>query len=335
MPSLPSHELSLQMLYQKALPTICTTFSLMLLSSCASTSQQPSSFTPLIESPTRGDWQYVSQLSDEFNADKINLQKWTNDPNDWGPWSWDQKNTQVKDGNLNISLTYEEHTAKRWSGHKEKVDVNLFYKSGILRSHHYQTYGYYEVRMKGIPTFPGSSPAFWIYSLNEEINTMGLKTSEEGKPTYSEVDIVELQQSEWIEGSYKKYDGANVIDMNLHTRVIENGKEVWKRPGKYPELTRNKIQADFDARDDFHVYGAEVSEEKVTWYIDGKKVAEKPNIYWHLPMHVTLSLGLRRPHVTYNNCPDGLARCAVPEEATAKGYPSAMQVDWVRVYKKR
>ena len=189
--------------------------------------------------------------------------------------------------------------------------------------------------MKGIPTFPGSSPAFWIYSLNEEINAMGLKNSEEGNVTYSEVDIVELQQSEWIHGSYKKYDDANVIDMNLHTRVIENGKETWKRPGKYPELTRNKIQADFDARDDFHVYGAEVSKEKITWYIDGEKVAEKPNVYWHLPMHVTLSLGLRRPHVTYNNCPDGLERCPVPEEATSEGYPSAMQVDWVRVYKKR
>ena len=309
---------------------------LTLLAGCQATEiKKTSEIKPTINNTDLNQWVYVEPLSDEFNDKSINSNKWNNDPNDWGPWSWEQENTQVSDGNLNISLTYEEHVAKRWSGKKQKVAVNLFYKSGILRSHQYQTYGYYEVRMKGIPTFPGSSPAFWIYSLNEEINAMGLKNSEEGNVTYSEVDIVELQQSEWIHGSYKKYDDANVIDMNLHTRVIENGKETWKRPGKYPELTRNKIQADFDARDDFHVYGAEVSKEKITWYIDGEKVAEKPNVYWHLPMHVTLSLGLRRPHVTYNNCPDGLERCPVPEEATSEGYPSAMQVDWVRVYKKR
>ncbi|ARD46027.1 family 16 glycosylhydrolase [Colwellia sp. PAMC 21821] len=307
-----------------------------LLTGCQATEvKKTSAIKPTINNTDLNQWVYVEPLSDEFNDKSINKNKWDNDPNDWGPWSWEQENTQVSEGNLNISLTYEEHVAKRWSGKKQKVAVNLFYKSGILRSHQYQTYGYYEVRMKGIPTFPGSSPAFWIYSLNEEINAMGLKKSEEGNVTYSEVDIVELQQSEWIHGSYKKYDSANVIDMNLHTRVIENGKEIWKRPGKYPELTRNKIQADFDARDDFHVYGAEVSKEKIIWYIDGEKVAEKPNVYWHLPMHVTLSLGLRRPHVTYNNCPDGLERCPVPEEATSEGYPSAMQVDWVRVYKKR
>lgn len=290
---------------------------------------------PTIENANLNQWVYVKELSDEFDSESIDLSKWNNSSNDWGPWSWNKDNVSLKDGNLNIALTYEPHSTKRFSykNGRRKVDVDLFYKSGIIRSKGYQVYGYYEARMKGIPTFPGSSPAFWIYSLNEEIKKMGLKGSNEGDVTYSEVDIVELQQAEWDKET-RKNDGANIIDMNLHTRVIENGKEIWKRPGKYPELTQNKIHADFDARDDFHVYGADVSPEKITWYIDGKKVAEKPNLYWHLPMHVTLSLGLRYPHVTYNNCPDGLDRCTVPSKATPEGYPSAMQVDWVRVYKK-
>ena len=291
---------------------------------------------PTIENTDLNQWVYVEELSDEFDSESIDLEKWNNTSNNWGPWSWKKDNVTQVDGNLNIALTYEPHSTKRFA-YKEgrrKVDVDLFYKSGILRSKGYQVYGYYEARMKGIPTFPGSSPAFWIYSLTEEINKMGLKGTKEGEATYSEVDIVELQQAEW-DSKTKTHDGANIIDMNLHTRVIENGKEIWKRPGKYPELTQNKIHADFDARDDFHVYGADVTPEKITWYIDGKKVAEKPNLHWHLPMHVTLSLGLRYPHVTYNNCPDGLVRCTVPEKATAQGYPSAMQVDWVRVYKKK
>ncbi|MDO6444164.1 kappa-carrageenase [Colwellia sp. 1_MG-2023] len=307
---------------------------------CQST-EQPAQLTsennikPTIENTNLNQWVYVKELSDEFNSESIDLSKWNNTSNDWGPWSWKKDNVSLQDGHLNIALTYEPHRTKRFSykNGRRKVDVDLFYKSGIVRSKGYQIYGYYEARMKGIPTFPGSSPAFWIYSLNEEIKKMGLKGTNEGDVTYSEVDIVELQQAEWDKET-KKNDGANIIDMNLHTRVIENGKEIWKRPGKYPELTQNKIRADFDARDEFHVYGADVSPEKITWYIDGKKVAEKPNLYWHLPMHVTLSLGLRYPHVTYNNCPDGLERCTVPGKATPEGYPSAMKVDWVRVYKK-
>ncbi|MDO6719923.1 family 16 glycosylhydrolase [Psychrosphaera sp. 1_MG-2023] len=292
---------------------------------------------PTLKNTDNTNWQYVASLSDEFNSTKVDEGKWTNSPEGWGPWSWTKDNVTVEDGNLNIALTYEKHQAVRraYKDGGRKVTTDLFYKSGIIRSHEYQTYGYYEARMKGIPTFPGSSPAFWIYSLNDEISKMGLKGKHEGEATYSEVDIVELQQAEWDKNAPLGYDGANVIDMNLHTRIIENGKEIWKRPGKYPELTRNKIHADFDARDDFHIYGAEVTPEVIRWFIDGVQVAEKPNLHWHLPMHVTLSLGLRYPHVSYNNCPNGFVRCTVPEKATAEGYPSAMQVDWVRVYKKK
>ncbi|TLU64329.1 glycosyl hydrolase family protein [Thalassotalea litorea] len=292
-------------------------------------------YQPVLPAQLSEQWQLVNSLSDEFDNRDIDANKWNKDPADWGPWSWEPDNVWQQDGLLNIQIDYSEHTAKRWNKNRRKVDVDLFYTSGIIRSYGYQTYGYYEARIKGVPTFPGSSPAFWIYSLNDEVAKMGLKGTKEGEPTYSEVDIVELQQSEWIEGTYQKYDGPEVIDMNLHTRIIENGKEVWKRPGKFPELTKNKIHADFDVRDDFHVYGAEVSEDKITWYLDGKKVAEKPNLYWHLPMHVTLSLGLRFPQVSYRDCPQNLNRCQVPEAATADGYPSAMQVDWVRVYKKK
>lgn len=288
-------------------------------------------YQPLIVDNERS-WSYVAALSDEFNEEHINLEKWENDIRDWGPWSWETDNTWLDDGNLNINIRYEKHRVKRWNKKRKKVEVDLFYKSGIIRSHNHQIYGYYEARIKGLPTFPAASPAFWIYSLDEEVKKMGLKGSKEGQPTYSEVDIVELQQSEWIHGTHKQFDGPNVIDMNLHTRVIENGREVWKRPGRYPKLTKNKIVADFDVRDDFHVYGAHVSEEKIVWYVDGVKVAEKDNLYWHLPMRVTLSLGLRHPHVTYHNCPSDLERCPVPNNATSENFPSAMQVDWVRVY---
>lgn len=320
------------------LTAFLTGLSLLLVVACSTiTPEKTAQMLPTLPESKQQQWTYVESLSDEFDETQINHDKWTDDPGSWGPWSWDKQNVSLKDGNLEIALTYDKHQAIRRAYKKggEKVTTELYYKSGIVRSHGTQVYGYYEARMKGIPTFPGSSPAFWIYSLNEEIQKLGLKGKNEGEVTYSEVDIVELQQAEWDKNAPLGYDGPNIIDMNLHTRIIENGKETWKRPGKFPALTRNKIHADFDARDDFHIYGAEVTPEYITWYIDGVQVAQKSNFYWHLPMHVTLSLGLRYPHVSYNKCPNGFVRCTVPDKATAEGYPSAMQVDWVRVYKKK
>jgi hypothetical protein len=67
----------------------------------------------------------------------------------------------------------------------------------------------------------------------------------------------------------------------------------------------------------------------VVWYIDGKEIARKPNLYWHLPMHVTLSLGLRYPFEAYENG----NRVAVPEKTTQEGFPTTMSVDYVRIWR--
>ncbi|WP_077341845.1 family 16 glycosylhydrolase [Pseudocolwellia agarivorans] len=330
-----------------------------ILSGCGSSRDNPDTIVkkdpPVIENPAEpsvdnkniphlanvnaDEWEYVEVLSDEFDGGSIDSTKWDHDLADWGPWSWEPENTTQQNGKLSIAMTYEEHTAQRraWNNNGELIDVDMYYKSGILRSKTYQSYGYYEARIKGSPTFPGHSPAFWIYSINSDLVAEGLAPTKEGDVGYSEVDIVEMQQSNWIPGTNEQYFGPELLDMNLHTRVIENGKLAWKRPGGFPELTKNEVHVDFDPRDDFHIYGAKVDENYVTWYLDGEQVAQKPNVYWHLPMRVTLSLGLRRPHVTYNcsGAFQGLDRCPVPENATAEGYPSAMEVDWVRVFKKK
>ena len=53
-------------------------------------------------------------------------------------------------------MTYEPYT--------RKGAQQLFYKSGIIRSHRQMTYGYYEARIKGCRLFPGACLAFWAYS---------------------------------------------------------------------------------------------------------------------------------------------------------------------------
>ncbi|WP_096084623.1 family 16 glycosylhydrolase [Agaribacterium haliotis] len=294
-------------------------------------------FFPTMQGVNKDAWFYVEARSDEFNDDVIDTGKWNHNIADWGPWSWEPDNVWQENNVLKIQMRYEEHNTARhtWAGDGSLKDVELFYKSGILRSRSYQTYGYYEARIKGTATFPGNSPAFWLYSLHADVAAEGLLPDADGEPNYAEVDVVELQQSEW-DFDLNQWHGPEVIDMNLHTRVLENNQSLWKRPGTHPELTKNTVHADFDPRDDFHIYGVEVGEDVISWYLDGVKVAEKANIYWYLPMRVTLSLGLRRPHVSYNcaGVYQGFDRCPVPSEATQEGFPTVMEVDWVRVYER-
>ena len=274
-------------------------------------------------------WTLDKQLSDQFESANVKG-KWDKDPADWGPWSWEPDNAYQEDGILNLRLRYEEHTAR---------NMDMFYKSGIIRSLDTMTYGYVEAKIKGMPVYPAGSPAFWLYSLGSELTSWGYKKNEEGSTHYSEVDVVEMTQGEWDPNAQpgNPWDDRfppEYMDHNLHTIVYQNGNPVSIRPGSHPHLTDNVYVAPFDPRDDYHTYGADIQPDKVTWYVDGIKIAEKENLYWHVPMHVTLSLGLRYPHVSWNNCPNGLDRCPVPSAATEDGFPSNMKVDWVRCYRK-
>jgi beta-glucanase (GH16 family) len=251
-----------------------------------------------------GKWEYAAEFSDEFNASAVDAGKWDSNPRSWGTWSWDAKNAVQQDGQLRLRMMYEPHTR---NGQK------LFYKSGIIRSRKPLTYGYYEARIKGCSLFPGACPSFWTFS----------DSAKSGKFRYSEVDFVEMQQN-------RNNQGVKRMDCDLHCRIEnEKGEEVWIRPLQDPALCAHVWQAPWDPRADFHVYGGEVTPEKITWYIDGQMVATAENRYWHLPMFVTLSLGLRAPYERYVKGD----RVVVAEKSTGNGFPTEMTVDYVRVWK--
>ena len=261
-----------------------------------------------------GAWQLKGAVSDEFNAGEVDARKWNTAPPSWGPWSWDAKNAFQKDGKLVLQMTHEPHTRKN--------NPPLFYKSGILRSKMQRTYGFYEVRMKGCSLFPGACPAFWIYS-------DGKATT--GEVRYCEIDFVELQMNE-LNRETKVRDSVHEIDMNLHLRLADkDGNVRWVRPGTDPALCKNAWTAPWDPREDFHVYGCDVTPENIVWYIDGKEVARKPNKYWHQPMNLTLSLGLRAPHIGWI----GQEMKPQPSAATSEGFPTSMEVDYVRVWERK
>ncbi|SMP63637.1 Glycosyl hydrolases family 16 [Neorhodopirellula lusitana] len=259
-------------------------------------------------------WELVDDFSDEFNSPNINRDKWFTEMRPWGDRAWTHDNLSQREGSLFIKASYEPHVQK---------GKRYFYKLGIVQSNKKTTYGYFEARIKGCSRFPGLCPAFWLYSNGDDLNPAYPKV------TYSEIDIVEMQQDLWSPIT-RRNSGIKHIDCNLHTRIINDaGQEVWVRPNDRPDLCQHEWIPPWDPRDDYHVYACENTPEKITWYIDGEKVAEETNLYWHLPMNVTLTLELRPPLIAWAGV-DG--REPVPSASTADGFPTEMAVDYVRVW---
>lgn len=275
-----------------------------------SDAQQPQPFGEI-----GGQWMLVESLSDEFDGATLDTKKWENNPESWGVWSWQPENAYQKDGSIHLQMVQETH---------KRRNNTLFYKSGIARTHKTIRYGYFEARVRGCVRYPGACPAFWLHSKGPD-NRYHAKDGQ--TVTYSEIDVIELQQCEW-DFEANKYFDVHHIDCNLHATLLIDGKRQWIRPHTHPEMCKNGFDASWDPREEYHVYAVKNTKEQITWYIDGKEVDGKPNLYWHLPMHVTLSLGLRHPFVKYK---DGTMQ-AVPEETTAAGFPTTMSVDYVRVW---
>lgn len=264
-----------------------------------------------------GHWNFVSGQSDEFAGKKVDRTKWNIDTKDFGPWSWEPENVTQTDGAMHLRMVQKNH---------QRGKQTLHYTSGMARNDNTITYGYFEARVKGCSRYPGACPSFWLYSIGPQ-NRFAAKDGE--TVAYSEIDVVELQQSEF-DFETKQHFPVTRIDCNLHTTLIKAGRREWVRPHNRPGLCKNYFDSPWDPREDYHVYAVENSKDWIVWYIDGNEVARKPNLYWHLPMHVTLSLGLRYPFVAYKNGD----RLPVPDKTTSQGFPTTMSVDYVRVWQR-
>ncbi|WP_394497306.1 family 16 glycosylhydrolase [Shewanella sp. ENK2] len=255
-------------------------------------------------------WVLQAKRSDEFN--NKDSAKWNFQPENFGVWSWRDSNAVVSGGKLTLTTRRENHTRTFWDGCNKKQVPNypLYYTSGIAKSRATGNYGYYEARIKGASTYPGVSPAFWMYS------TIDRTLTEDGDVQYSEIDVVELTQKNEVRKS----------DHDLHNIVVINGEPTWQRPLKVP-FNHNQIILPYDPRNDFHTYGVNVTKDSITWYVDGKEIATKENKYWHRQMNLTLSQGLRAPLTEF--------RCNQfypSDQRPSAGYPTSMEVDYVRTW---
>ncbi|WP_163397316.1 family 16 glycosylhydrolase [Flavobacterium fluviatile] len=287
-------------------------------------------YEPLINAADSGKiWEYQENLSDEFNGNALDWNnKWfyNNNLPTVKAWKWNNGN--------NVKLVGNAAEIKMSHNNNNIAVDGTYFNSGILKTKGTFVTGYVEARIKGaVMNVPGTDngrgvcPSFWLYS--DFDRSVG-----EGKTVYSEIDIVELQQYDYFNG---EQDDIFDMEHNLHLVRKVNGQDVWFRPKQNVATQKNHYTASFDPTKDYHVYGCEVNEKEIIWYVDGARVASKPNTYWYRPMNVTLSLGLRVPFVKFVNNVFEPVNPLIDARAKNQlsAIPTTMSVDYVRVWKSK
>lgn len=255
-------------------------------------------------------------FSDEFNDTAVDKKKWRTPYDDsFATWTFVSENVRQQNGILQLMMSYDRHTRKRG-----KKQIDLYFNSGMLRSIDKVGYGYYEARVKGSPVWPGTCSAFWMYTIPNESKKMAKQAP--NTIIYNEIDAIALQQEP---------KSKDILSCNMHVWVFDDNLKTKRlMASQYPQLGKNEITIkDWNGEKSFHTYAVENRPDSVVFYIDNKRVAAKPNYFWHKDMHLILSLGLRTPFEKYANG----ARMTVPttqEQAASSGFPCTMEVDYIR-----
>jgi hypothetical protein len=204
-------------------------------------------------------------------------------------------------------------------GSMRQIVTQQNFLSGVITTHDKfsQKYGYFEARIK-IPSHVGSFPAFWLFHENR---------AWEGTQR-SEIDIMEnLGHAPWyVYNSFHYF--KNVTTDN-------SGDAHFVKP--YPN---GQIYTGTDYSQDYHVYGVEWAPSKIVWYIDGEKVSELEHSEVNFEeLYVKLNLAMGGNWTNFPANAGGLGRAEdqhFPSQDDLNNFNNpALQIDYVRVYKKR
>jgi beta-glucanase (GH16 family) len=211
----------------------------------------------------------------------------------------DNQNHEVRDGVLKL-------VARRVSPSEPSGRT---FESGMIRSDWTVRYGFFEARVK-MPSARGVWPAFWLNSDVSETGRLGWPP---------EIDIFEFVNN-------VKDDKVNMIHMAAST--LPGQKAKFSFLDKAYVVKWQDYVAPFNFDEDWHTIGAEWTSDSVSSYIDGVKVATRSDFQWNYndgslaaPAHIILNLAIGGSWA---------GRYGVDEDA----FPQALQVDWVRVYRR-
>ena len=199
---------------------------------------------------THGRWTPIAELSDEFEAARLDTAKWhPNNPTWKGrqPGFFAKSNVTVRDGKL--------HLTARAENLPDLPDGYHTFTTAAVKSKAKVRYGYFEIQCK--PMDSRASSAFWFYA--------------QDPGWWTEIDVFEI--------GGKSPGHEKTVHTNVHVfETPEDGKKHWSKGGTWT--------APFRLADGTHRYGLEWNKEAIRYYVDGKVVRTVENTHWHQPLHM-------------------------------------------------
>ena len=256
--------------------------------------------------PLGDDYEFAPELSDEFNGDALDAEKWFDFNPAWRgrkPALFSRRNVAVADGAL--KLTASMMAPDEIDPENRARGYDKYWKS-VVKSVKKSAYGYYEARCKSMRACVCN--AFWLYDPFSERPDVKYVEGE-----YSEeIDILEYCGKPHS-SAYDRLYYATVH--RYSTPYLES--IVNKKKYRLPNYSF-KQKMDFDFWQDFHVFGLAWTPDELRWFVDGKEVFRRPNDFFHRPLHIMFDCEIMSD---WFGEPD-------PEDL-----PSTFSIDYVRVWK--
>ncbi|MFI3294596.1 MAG: family 16 glycosylhydrolase [Rikenellaceae bacterium] len=225
----------------------------LLVLGCQSLDQKPqgSNPMPLQNQPNNTKWRYETAISDEFDTDSLDRQKWHNHNPHWlgrKPSYFSPDNVILRDSML-ILLGKREELDSLPEGYHTFTSAAVQSRDSVL-------YGFFEIRCKAMNS--ALSSAFWLYvqdSIKQE-----------------EIDIFEIC-------------GRNDSDSSYENTYFATSHYILKKEEAHIS-DHVAYRTPYRLADQFIVAGLEWNRDEIVWYIDGEVIRRRKNDFWHSPQTI-------------------------------------------------
>jgi len=216
--------------------------------------------------PTEGDWEVITELTDEFEEGIDNTKWLTRDPKWDGrfPSYFESSNISVEDGLLQLTCReINDQDKPPYSSEGAYTHATAAFKSRIKIK-----YGYFEIEAKASDSKYWNS--FWFYD-------------------YTKTDWTEI-------GVFEIVSDKNYLVRTAHLWYARPDYEgtpedhIKRQQEVAPWITGWDYYDGFFA--EYHVYGLDWNKDRITWYVDGEAVFSAKNQFWHQELYMIIDAGI-------------------------------------------
>jgi len=210
---------------------------------------------PLSDQTNKGGWTFDGKLSDEFEENNLNVERWyDNNP------KWKGRPPTYFHGS-NVSLEHGEAVVRVNQHGTDSLPPGFTHSTGFIKSKEKFLYGYIEAELK-----PMDAP--WV---------SGFWVTNAGQDWWTEIDICE---------------NAPGVKWNEHD--LNSNVHVFRTPADKGNVTKHfdinkKYYVPFELQEDYHTWGLEWTPEFIRFYLDGILFREQENTHWHQPLEININ----------------------------------------------